>query len=109
MPGGTGITVTSGMGGGNGLILGGQNPIVIVPKNGNVILKHSGLGAGTGKMILVGEDPSLLVTVVFDIRILSTVWTGNVMVSVTPSREVVIGRGVQADLVVDGGNSSVHG
>lgn len=109
LPGGTGMIVTSGMTGGNGLSFGGQNPMVMVPKMGRVILMHSGLGARIGKMTFVGEDPSLLRTVVFDIRMLSTVWTGNMTTSVFPSREVVSGGGVQIDRVVDGGNSIVQG
>jgi hypothetical protein len=78
-PGGTGITVTGGIGGGNGLISGGQRPKVIVPRIGRVTVIHKGLGAGTGKIVLIGGGPVL--TVSFDIRMSFVVTTGGVMVA----------------------------
>jgi hypothetical protein len=70
-PGGIGRMVTSGIMifGGKGSRLGGQIPIVMVPKSGIVIWKHSGFRAGIGRITKVGDDPSELETVVFDNRI----------------------------------------
>lgn len=53
--------------GGNGDQSGGQIPMVIVPRNGIVILKQSGLSAGIGAMTKVGDEPLELETVVLEI------------------------------------------
>jgi hypothetical protein len=79
-PGGIGTTVTTGIGGGNGLISGGQSPKVNVPRIGRVIVIHRGLGAGIGKIVLIGGGPVL--TVCFDIRMSFVVITGGVIVAV---------------------------
>lgn len=108
-PGGTGMILTSGTGGGNGLSDGGHRPNVRVPRKGTVIFRHSGLGAGSGRNVLVGEDPDALVTTVVESRIFFVVNGGKIIVVDEPLTVVIIGPTVQVVVVIIGGNTNVHG